>query len=144
MGEAVYLHKPMLAVPLARQFEQVLNARYLEHEGYGRCADDARRPEDGPRLRRRRARLRGEACKLHAGRQRRDPARHRRVARQGGGGGDLTVREVKEEVGIDVGDAKWFDAGALPMIPPPMSISRKLIDAWLADVGAREAPKTDP
>ena len=38
MGEAVYLHKPMLAVPLARQFEQVLNARYLELEGYGRHA----------------------------------------------------------------------------------------------------------
>ena len=44
MGEAVFLHKPMLAVPLARQFEQVLNARYLELEGYGRSAktlDDA-------------------------------------------------------------------------------------------------------
>lgn len=39
MGEAVYLHKPMLAVPLERQFEQVLNARYLEHEGYGRQAE---------------------------------------------------------------------------------------------------------
>ncbi len=39
MGEAVYLHKPMLAVPLARQFEQVLNARYLELEGYGRYAE---------------------------------------------------------------------------------------------------------
>ena len=38
MGEAVYLHKPMLAVPLAHQFEQVLNARYLEREGYGRAA----------------------------------------------------------------------------------------------------------
>lgn len=38
MGEAVYLRKPMLAVPLARQFEQVLNARYLQHEGYGRHA----------------------------------------------------------------------------------------------------------
>mgnify|MGYP000591354946 FL=1 len=45
MGEAVYLHKPMLAVPLAGQFEQVLNARYLAHEGYGRSAaslDDPR------------------------------------------------------------------------------------------------------
>lgn len=45
MGEAVYLHKPMLAVPLGRQFEQVMNARYLEHLGYGRYAphlDDAR------------------------------------------------------------------------------------------------------
>src|SRR5258708_33280558 len=39
MGEAVFLHKPMLAVPLARQFEQVLNARYLEREGFGRWAE---------------------------------------------------------------------------------------------------------
>ena len=39
MGEAVYLQKPMLAVPLARQFEQVLNARYLQHEGFGRHAE---------------------------------------------------------------------------------------------------------
>lgn len=38
MGEAVYLHKPMLAVPLAGQFEQYLNARYLEREGYGMFA----------------------------------------------------------------------------------------------------------
>lgn len=94
---------------------------------------------------------------------------------------ETLVREVKEEVGIDVGDiryfgsqswpfphslmlgffatwksgeiacepseivdAKWFEAGALPMIPPPMSISRKLIDAWLAEIGAREAPTTAP
>ena len=94
---------------------------------------------------------------------------------------ETLVREVKEEVGIDVGDlryfgsqswpfphslmlgffatwksgeircepseivdAKWFDAGSLPMIPPPMSISRKLIDAWLAEVGARESAKTPP
>lgn len=38
MGEAVYLRKPMLSFPLENQFEQLLNARYLEHEGYGRCA----------------------------------------------------------------------------------------------------------
>jgi len=38
MGEAVYLRKPMLAVPLGLQFEQVMNARYLEREGYGRAA----------------------------------------------------------------------------------------------------------
>jgi uncharacterized protein (TIGR00661 family) len=38
MGEAVYLHKPMLAVPLVHQFEQVMNARYLEREGFGREA----------------------------------------------------------------------------------------------------------
>jgi uncharacterized protein (TIGR00661 family) len=40
MGEAVYLQKPMLAVPIAHQFEQVMNARYLEHEGFGRSAAD--------------------------------------------------------------------------------------------------------
>ncbi|HEY6005178.1 MAG TPA: MJ1255/VC2487 family glycosyltransferase [Anaeromyxobacter sp.] len=35
MGEAVYLHKPMLSLPVKGQFEQVLNARYLERCGYG-------------------------------------------------------------------------------------------------------------
>lgn len=40
MGEAVYLRKPMLAVPLERQFEQTLNARYLEYEGYGMAAEE--------------------------------------------------------------------------------------------------------
>ncbi len=38
VGEALSLHKPMLAVPLAGQFEQVLNARYLERMGYGQQA----------------------------------------------------------------------------------------------------------
>lgn len=40
MGEAVYLGKPMLAVPVGKQFEQVLNARYLEREGYGLWAPE--------------------------------------------------------------------------------------------------------
>jgi uncharacterized protein (TIGR00661 family) len=40
MGEAVYLHRPMLAVPVRKQFEQVLNARYLESEGYGLATDE--------------------------------------------------------------------------------------------------------
>jgi len=35
MGEAVHLHVPMLAVPLRKQFEQELNARYLDKLGYG-------------------------------------------------------------------------------------------------------------
>jgi uncharacterized protein (TIGR00661 family) len=39
MGEAVYLGRPMMAVPVTGQFEQVLNARYLEHQGYGLCAE---------------------------------------------------------------------------------------------------------
>ena len=38
MGEAVYLHKPLLAVPIEHQFEQVMNARYLEQLGYGQYA----------------------------------------------------------------------------------------------------------
>jgi uncharacterized protein (TIGR00661 family) len=36
MSEAVYLRKPMLSVPIGGQFEQILNARYLEREGFGR------------------------------------------------------------------------------------------------------------
>ncbi len=44
MSECVYLHKPMLSVPIAAQFEQVLNARWLERLGYGRWAKDLRDP----------------------------------------------------------------------------------------------------
>jgi NAD+ diphosphatase len=87
---------------------------------------------------------------------------------------ETLVREVKEEVGIDVTDiryfgsqswpfpnslmlgffatwsggeivvdkkeivdAKWFRRHELPMIPPSMSISRQLIDVWLAEVEKR-------
>jgi uncharacterized protein (TIGR00661 family) len=39
MGEAVYLRRPMLAVPVEKQFEQIINARYLEKEGYGLGVD---------------------------------------------------------------------------------------------------------
>ena len=39
MSEALWLRKPMLAVPLAGQFEQMLNARWLEHLGYGMMAE---------------------------------------------------------------------------------------------------------
>jgi uncharacterized protein (TIGR00661 family) len=35
MGECVYLHKPVLSVPVHGQLEQVVNARYLEREGFG-------------------------------------------------------------------------------------------------------------
>jgi uncharacterized protein (TIGR00661 family) len=44
MGECVYLHKPMLAVPVGGQFEQILNARYLEREGFGRFAKSLEDP----------------------------------------------------------------------------------------------------
>lgn len=40
MSESVYLRKPMLAVPVAGQFEQVINARYLQALGYGRCESE--------------------------------------------------------------------------------------------------------
>jgi uncharacterized protein (TIGR00661 family) len=49
MGEAVVLGKPMLAIPVEHQFEQVLNARWLERLGYGRMArklDDASKLHD--------------------------------------------------------------------------------------------------
>ncbi|MBF0430841.1 MAG: UDP-glucuronosyltransferase [Fibrobacteria bacterium] len=36
ISEAVFLHKPVCAVPLHNQFEQFLNAAYIEHAGYGR------------------------------------------------------------------------------------------------------------
>jgi uncharacterized protein (TIGR00661 family) len=35
MSEAVYLHKPMLTIPVEGQFEQVMNGLYLEKLGYG-------------------------------------------------------------------------------------------------------------
>jgi uncharacterized protein (TIGR00661 family) len=35
IGEALYLGKPIFSVPVKNQFEQVLNARYLEILGYG-------------------------------------------------------------------------------------------------------------
>lgn len=38
MGEAVHLQVPMLSVPLEGQYEQELNARYLQQLGYGRFA----------------------------------------------------------------------------------------------------------
>ncbi len=44
MGEAVYLKKPMLAVPVRGQFKQILNARYLTELGYGRHATSLEDP----------------------------------------------------------------------------------------------------
>ena len=38
MSEAVYLHKPVLSIPVEGQFEQVLNALYLGRLGYGQYA----------------------------------------------------------------------------------------------------------
>jgi len=44
LGEAVYLRRPVLSVPVGKQFEQVVNARYLELEGYGVTADEVTGP----------------------------------------------------------------------------------------------------
>jgi uncharacterized protein (TIGR00661 family) len=38
MSEAVYLHKPVLSLPVRGQFEQTLNALYLQKLGYGHHA----------------------------------------------------------------------------------------------------------
>ncbi|MGZ6135297.1 MAG: MJ1255/VC2487 family glycosyltransferase [Myxococcaceae bacterium] len=38
LGEAVFLRKPVLSVPVEKQFEQVLNALYLQQLGYGAYA----------------------------------------------------------------------------------------------------------
>ena len=52
LGEAVYLGRPVLSVPVGHQFEQVLNARYLELEGYGLAAGEVSRESLGSFLER--------------------------------------------------------------------------------------------
>lgn len=44
MGEAAYLGKPMFSVPVGGQFEQMVNARYLQLKGYGRAAESIDEP----------------------------------------------------------------------------------------------------
>src|SRR5215472_6423510 len=39
LGEALYLGKPIYSVPVKHQFEQLMNARYIEELGYGLAAD---------------------------------------------------------------------------------------------------------
>jgi uncharacterized protein (TIGR00661 family) len=39
MTEALYMGKPMLAIPFGGQYEQILNANYLAASGYGERAD---------------------------------------------------------------------------------------------------------
>lgn len=49
ISEALYLGKPVFSLPLAWQFEQWLNARYLQDLGYGLMCDDLRQFE--PKIR---------------------------------------------------------------------------------------------
>jgi uncharacterized protein (TIGR00661 family) len=46
LSEAVYLGKPILSLPVQGQFEQILNARYLQQLGYGHFAQAL----DGPTI----------------------------------------------------------------------------------------------
>jgi NAD+ diphosphatase len=40
--------------------------------------------------------------------------------------------------GVEIEDARWFDAGALPKLPPAISISRRLIETIAAKLDAEE------
>jgi uncharacterized protein (TIGR00661 family) len=44
LSEATYLRKPILSVPVGGQFEQVLNARWIERLGYGQAAESLADP----------------------------------------------------------------------------------------------------
>jgi NAD+ diphosphatase len=47
----------------------------------------------------------------------------------------FTARYAGGEVRVDtqeLEDARWFSIDALPLLPPPLSIARRLIDAWIA------------
>jgi NAD+ diphosphatase len=39
--------------------------------------------------------------------------------------------------GEEIAEANWFDATALPLVPPRLSIARRLIDAWVDEIAAR-------
>lgn len=55
----------------------------------------------------------------------------------------FTADYAEGEIKIDpneLSDAQWFSADALPQIPPPLSIARQLIDAWVREVGGAEKP----
>jgi uncharacterized protein (TIGR00661 family) len=52
MGEAVYLGRPMLAVPVRKQFEQLLNALYVRKLDYGEYVEHLTTPAIGAFLER--------------------------------------------------------------------------------------------
>ncbi len=49
----------------------------------------------------------------------------------------FTADHAAGEIAIDgeeIAEARWFDANELPLVPPTVSIARRLIDAWVSDV----------
>lgn len=49
----------------------------------------------------------------------------------------FTAEHAAGEIAIDgeeIAEARWFDANELPLVPPTVSIARRLIDAWVSDV----------
>lgn len=56
----------------------------------------------------------------------------------------FTAEWASGEIVVDpeeLSDAKWFRADELPTIPPPLTVARQLIDAWVAEV-AKSRPAT--
>jgi uncharacterized protein (TIGR00661 family) len=45
ISEALYLGKPVLSIPVKKQFEQILNAIYLDQLGYGEFHDELERED---------------------------------------------------------------------------------------------------
>ena len=52
---------------------------------------------------------------------------------------DYAGGEIKVD-GVEIKEARFFRADALPMIPPKLSIARRLIDAWVREITGFEAP----
>ena len=52
---------------------------------------------------------------------------------------DYAGGEIKVD-GVEIKEARFFRADALPQIPPRLSIARRLIDAWVREVTGRDAP----
>jgi NAD+ diphosphatase len=51
----------------------------------------------------------------------------------------FTAQWTSGEIRVDakeIADARWFAADELPQLPTSFSVARKLVDAWLADVGS--------
>jgi NAD+ diphosphatase len=46
-------------------------------------------------------------------------------------GGEIVVD------GEEIAEASWFEATALPVVPPRLSIARRLIDAWVDEIASR-------